>query len=279
MVKYRGETQNSNTLCGRSKDCTVSFWRLPQGVKMSKKILSLIFAVFVIQFLLLSVVFAAPSLTLEEILKNIQSNQNKIVDMYAETTTIISSQLTVNSGQEKPQKMIQKGKMWTKGKDKSKIEITSPMKQITITNGDQMAIINPETGQKLVQDLSKLNGPTQPSKDMDLQKAMEYFDLSVKKTSDGGYVVAGIPKKSNKFLSKMEFYIDKERWVPTKILMYGAGNKLMSQSEIAYKEISGFWVPVKNSSNVNTPAGKMKVEMEFGNIKVNEGIKDSEFKI
>lgn len=35
----------------------------------------------------------------------------------------------------------------------------------------------------------------------------------------------------------------------------------------------------KNISNVNTPMGKMEVEMGFENIKVNEGIQDKEFNI
>ena len=55
--------------------------------------------------------------------------------------------------------------------------------------------------------------------------------------------------------------------------------KLMSQSEINYEKISDIWVPVKNLSNVTTPAGQMKVEMEFSNVKVNKGIGDEEFKI
>lgn len=49
-------------------------------------------------------------------------------------------------------------------------------------------------------------------------------------------------------------------------------------------------MPVKNISHVETPAGKMKVdlsaeaqraqaEMEFGNIKVNKGMSDKEFVI
>jgi len=62
-------------------------------------------------------------------------------------------------------------------------------------------------------------------------------------------------------------------------LMYGGDGKLLSQSTIEYEKISDVWVPVKNVSNVNTPMGKMNVEMVYKNIKVNEGIKDAIFKI
>lgn len=247
--------------------------------------------IFLLCFLFASMTFAAdPSsevlsdtkLTLQSLLNKIQSNQNKIKDMYAETTTTITSSIAMPGTKTKgPQKMVQKGKMWTKGQDKSKIEMLSPMKQVTITNGDKMAIINPQTGQKMVQDLSKVRGPRSKvqGQEMDLQKAMEYFDLSLKQTEDGDYVITGVPKKKNKFLGKMEFYVDSTRWVPVKILMYGAKNKLLSRSVIEYEKISKVWVPVKNRSNVNTPAGRMEVEMEFKNIKINKGIKDKEFEI
>ncbi|MBU0672745.1 MAG: hypothetical protein KJ732_06955 [Candidatus Margulisbacteria bacterium] len=253
--------------------------------------------VFLLYCLLASVTFAADlspevsvekSLTLPTLLEKIQTNQKKINDMYAETTTTIKSNISMPGSTDKgSQTMVQKGKMWTKGKDKSKIEMLSPTKQITITNGDQMAIINPETGQKMIQDLKKLKGQGAGGKgqgEMDLAKAMEYFDLSVKQLEDGNYVITGKPKEVNRFLTKMEFYVDSTRWVPVKILMYGQKDKLMSQSEIEYKafdvgEDDQAYLPIKNISNVNTPMGKMSVEMEFGNIKVNKGIGDKEFEI
>jgi outer membrane lipoprotein-sorting protein len=228
-----------------------------------------------------SLSFAA-DLSLDELVAKIQANQAKIKDMYAETTTTITSTMAVPGQKEKgPQKMVQKGKMWTKGKDKSKVEMLSPMRQTTVTNGDKMMIINPETGQKIVQDLKKLrekSGMPDASKQMDLERAKEFFDLSATKKGED-YIIVGVPKKEIKILGKMEFYVDSEKWVPTKVLMYDSKGKLLSQSEIEYTKVSDVWVPAKNVSNVTTPMGTMKVEMEFTNIKVNQGISDKEFKI
>ncbi|MBU0501999.1 MAG: outer membrane lipoprotein-sorting protein [Candidatus Margulisbacteria bacterium] len=227
-------------------------------------------------------VVSAADLTLEDLMGKTHANQAKIKDMYAETETVMISSMSIPGQTKKgPQKMVQKGKMWTKGSDKSKIEMLSPTKQITITNGDKMLMINPETGQKMVQDLSKIKGQGsrgQGPGEMSLEKAMEYFDLSLKKDNDS-YVITGIPKERNKFMSKMEFYLDSKRWVPTKILMYGGNGKLLSRSEIEYEKISGVFVPVRNSSNVNTPMGKMEIEMVYSNIKVNQGIKDEVFRV
>ena len=84
-----------------------------------------------------SVAFAA-DLGLDDIIQNIQSNQSKVKDMYAETTTTITSSIAMPGSESKgPQKMVQKGKIWTKGESKSKIEMLSPTRQVTITNGDQ----------------------------------------------------------------------------------------------------------------------------------------------
>jgi len=229
------------------------------------------------------------SISLENLLAKIQANQNKIVDMYAETTTKITSNLQLaTTNDSKAQTMVQKSKMWTKGQDKSKIEMISPTKQITIINGSKRAIIDPATGQKMVQDMSKLpnqQGMTQGSSQMSLEKAKEYFDLSVKRSDKGEYIITGVPKKSNKFLTKMEFYIDPERWLAQTILMYGPNDKLLNRSEMTYgkfeigKDGAYVWLPIKTTSVVNTPMGQMDVEMVFENVKVNKGIKDEEFAI
>lgn len=224
----------------------------------------------------------AGEMSVKDLVSKIQSNQSKISDMYAETVTTITSSLAMPGSSGKgPQTMVQKGKIWNKGKDKSKVEMLSPMKQITITNGDKMAIINPETGQKMVQDMKKMRqakGVAEPQREMNFEKALEYFDLSMAKKSDN-YVITGVPKEANKFFGRMEFVVDSAKMIPTSIMMYDPKGRLISQSTIEYQKIADVWIPVKNLSNVTTPAGKMKVEMEFVNIKVNKGIGDDVFKV
>ncbi|MFA5894005.1 MAG: outer membrane lipoprotein-sorting protein [Candidatus Margulisiibacteriota bacterium] len=242
---------------------------------------------------------AAAGLTIDEIINKIQSNQSKIKDMYAETTTIITSNMVMPGQESKgPQKITQKSKMWTKGEDKSKIEMLSPTRQITITNGDQMAIIDPETGQKTVQDMSKIKGQMPGGKgqgSMNLDKAKEFFYFSARKitaaTAGGSdtYIITGVPKQQNRFMGKMEFYVDSEKWLPTKIMMYDPKNKPMSQTEIEYSSVedgsataaegSVIFVQSKNKSVISSPMGKMEVGVEYGAVKINSGISDDEFTI
>jgi len=263
---------------------------------MNKKLFVAIVALFIA-----SSAFAA-DLSIEAVIANMQVNQSKINDMYAETTTTITSNMAMPGQESKgPQKMVQKAKMWTKGQDKSKIEMLSPTRQVTITNGDQMATINPETGQKVVQDLKKLRDKSgglaggQSGGQMTLDKISEFFYLSVRKldssTTEGvnTYLVTGVPKKENKFMGKMEFYVNSEKWLPVKIIMYDPKNRPMSQTGIEYSSVEDkseaasegavIFVPLKNKSVVSSPMGKMEIEVEYTKVKINSGINDNEFSI
>lgn len=222
---------------------------------------------------------AAADLSLDEIFGKIQANQDKIKDMYAETKTTIVSDLKIPGAQtEGPQKMVQTSKMWSKGETKSRIEMLSPVKQTTINNGDKTAIIDP-AGRKTVKDMGKLRGKDDlGGSGVSLEKVKSQFNLSSRKTWNE-YIVTGVPKKENKFLARIEFRIDPNKMAPTRIFMYGPKDKLLSRSEIEYQQIAGLWVPKKNKSLLNTPAGRMDVEVEFMNVKVNQGVSDKEFEI
>lgn len=243
---------------------------------MKKKILCLLVLVSV----LATVSFGA--MRVEDLLAKIREGQSKVKDLQADIVTIIKSDM---GGKKEAE---QKGHIWIKGEDMSKMEMTAPMKQISITSGKKMAIINPETGQKLVQDLEamrKKTGQTDLGKNvMDQTKALEYFNLSVREVSSfmGGvkeYVIVGVPKEKNKFLGKVEFTVDAQKYVPTRIDIYNPQGNLVSSSTIEYARLKDIWVIAKNVSEVKLPSGKMKMEMRFDNIKLNEGIPDKEFKI
>ena len=244
---------------------------------------------FLVSLVLLAICFGlspvhAADLSLDEVINNIQSNQTKIHDLYTETTTVITSNMAMPGAQNKgPQKTEQKSKMWTKGETKSKVEITSPVKTIMITNGDNMVTISADTGQKVYQDLKKMresekNAFSQSGGQFSLAKAKEFFDFSLA-NRDGFYVVTGVPRKANQFLGKMEFYISADKWLPEKIMMFDGKNKLLSQSDIRYQELGGAWVPLTSKSVVMSPMGKMEMSMSYDNVKVNKGISDDEFKI
>ena len=243
---------------------------------MSKKIVLSIILSFAVLFSA-SVCSLSQNITLDDLLLKLQTNKSKIADMYSEMTTTItgSGKMATGSGMGN----TQKAKMWTKGDDKSKIEMLEPIKQTTIRNGAKMVIIDEGTGQKIVKDLSadKSGMSSYNQGNMDFEKIKTLFDLSVR--TDGGFYVITCTPKQKSFLGKMEIYVDHEKYLSSKILVYDKNNKLMNQTDIEYKDISGVSVPVKMLSSIDSPVGKMKIEIEYSNIKVNQGMGDSEFKI
>lgn len=228
-------------------------------------------------FMFLAAHCFASVLTLDELLVKVQGRQKQVTDMYAETVTVITSNMSVPGQESKePQKIAQKGKMWTKG-EKSRIEMLEPTRQITINDGKKIAVINKMTGQKYVQDLSK-DKIGRNSQNMSLEKAKEYFNLSLK-SEGNNYIVTGVPKEKNKIFGRMEFVISAGDLLPSAVLMYTPDNKLISKTVLQYQKINSQMVPVKNISDVATPMGSMHIEMEYKNVKVNEGISDSLFEI
>ena len=221
----------------------------------------------------------------EALLAKIKSAQSAIKDLQADTTTTITSNISLPGAASKgPQTMTQKGRMWQKGRNKSKVEMTEPKKQTTITNGNIMTIIDPSSGRKIVQDMSKIRGqgPGAKGQGMDATKALDYFDLTVTEHGTIEYIITGRPKEANQFLGRMDFIIDAEKYVPVRIAMYTPKGTLMSLSEMEYAEIEvstgeAVWVPKKIRSIVTMQMGSVNTEMVYENIKVNQGIKDEIF--
>lgn len=229
-----------------------------------------------IMIAVLGVIFAASvaqAMTVDELFAKLKDNQGKIKDMQADVAT------KMVSNAKGMKDMTQKGHIWTKGKDKSKMEITSPQKQISITNGTKVAMISPDTGQKYVQDLSKTpGGEKQESAQMDFEKAKEKFNFSIKEFSKG-YLIVGVPRGSNKIMGKMEVFVDGKKLVPEEIRVFNADSKKISDTRIEYKEIKGILVASRSFSSVSMPGGEMKIDMVYDNIKINENIPDSVFDV
>jgi len=212
----------------------------------------------------------ASDLFLEDLVSNLKANQDKIKDMYCEMNT------TIRQGTGSP--MTQSAKMWTKGEDKSRMEMLTPVKQTVIRNGDKFVTIDTR-GQKTVNDIkdASMRNASRNS-NIDIEKFKETFDLKVKATDDG-YIIEGTPKEKTQFLGKMEIYVDGKNWVSTKILIYDSHDKVITQTQIDYKEISGVLVPVKSLTESKMMGMNMTIEVKFEDVKVNQGIEGGVFKL
>ncbi len=252
---------------------------ISRSEKMKKRLFALFLIVFIsfLFFPAYKTVFAQEEVpSVDTIIKRIKENGDKVKDMSADVETTITSSLK----ESKP--IIQIGKIWTKSPDKSKVEIYSPIKQITITDGDIMTIISPDTGMKFTQDLSKSKEKgalPQVSSHTDTTKIFEYFDLKLTQHGTKELIISGTPKEKNEFLGKIDFFVDNEIYLPFRIVIYNPEGILISLSELNYKKFDDAWVPEKTTSIVSVPGGSMNIDMKLKNIKINKGISDEEFKV
>ncbi len=242
--------------------------------------------VIIIAILLVPCFSYSADISPEAIIALMKAQQALITDMQADTTTTIVSNLSMPGATSKgPQTMVQTGHVWQKGTDKSKTEITSPTKQTTITNGNIMTIIDPSSGRKITQDLNQ--GLGAGGQGMYQTKALDYFNLTVQKSGgatgeSATYILSGTPKEANQFLGRIDFIIDADKYIPVRIAMYTPQGALMSLSEMEYEPVQvssaeTAYVVTKVKSIVTMQMGSVNSQMEYDNIKVNEGIEDSVF--
>jgi len=227
--------------------------------------------VLVLGLLFLSSSVFAVSLTPADVIAKIRDNQNKIQDLSAQITT------TIKSDKEK-KSMEQKGVIMVKGNDKSRMEMLSPMAQLTVTNGDKMMITNPATGKKFGKQTGQSDVGQNP---LDQTKILDSLNLSMEEKGFffKSYVITGTPKKQNAMMGKIKFYVDGGKFVPTKLEIYNSQDKLVTASDINYTKIKDIWVISQNSSWIDVPGGKVTISMKFSDVKVNEGIDDKVFEI
>jgi outer membrane lipoprotein-sorting protein len=258
-----------------------------------KKYLVIVFVLIVLASFVSFAADVPSTVSAQDIIASMKAQQALITDMQADTQTTIVSNISMPGTPSKgAQTMTQTGHIWQKGTDRSKTEITSPNHQITITNGNMMTIISPDTGQKMTQDLSKGLGAS--GQGIDSTKALDYFDLTVRRLEGSTgevypdqsvganiYVISGTPKQTNKFLGRMDFFIDTTRNVPVRVAMYDPNGNLMSLSQMEYESVdigsTEVYVPQKVTSIVTMQMGSINTEMTYENVKVNQGINDSVF--
>jgi outer membrane lipoprotein-sorting protein len=223
-------------------------------------------------FVPLTTVYA---ITIPDLLEKIKGNQGMVQTLQADMTTEISS-----SNKNIPA-MKQTGRIINKYPDKSRMEIMSPIKQTTITNGTRMKIIDGQSGKSFVQDLSRgqspVTGHQSSGMGMDPTKALENFNLKMVTDSDSEIVIESSPKEKNPYLDKMRLTFSPATFLPTRVDVYGSQGKLISSTTIIYDKVSDVYVHIQNKTSVSLPQGSMKVEVVYDKVRVNEKVSDALF--
>lgn len=92
------------------------------------------------------------------------------------------------------------------------------------------------------------------------------------------YIIAAIPKSQTKEFPKMEWFVDYEKGVVVKILIYNVTGHLDGIIEIEYKQITDkILFPSKIIDTIIASLNTTKKEIIYENIEINTNIGDNEF--
>jgi outer membrane lipoprotein carrier protein len=172
---------------------------------------SIIILSFSFQFLVLSFSY---SITVSDVLKNVQQKEKETESMVAVLVETITSK-TSNA------KQTFEGSITLKKPDKIYVEFKKPMNQKIISNGKVMWVYMQDLKQVMQQEMS-LGGVNDPI--LSIGKMLETLQKDYNVVLQGTenvegeetYVLDLTPKKENKYLSKMKTYISKQTWLPIK---------------------------------------------------------------
>lgn len=237
---------------------------------MQKKAVLSVF-VFLLAFLFLtSSSFATPSL--KEITLKLQEQTDKIQTLEADIQTILSTPL-INDGEP----TIMESKLFKKGKDKTRTEITTPSAQIMVVNGTTIYAKDVDSGQVVKTEKTYAPDQFDPNSDfLDLERYLKDYDLKVTQKADA-LQIEGKPKQASKMIKRLTLDLDSKDFQVKKIIIYNLKDQPLFNIALEYESVGGVSVPVHTTADMNSVLGSMKIEMIYKNVKVNQPLDDGLF--
>lgn len=239
-----------------------------------------------IMTLILLIVFSSGSVcavTVNDIIQKLEQNATKIKDMQANVEMRISFEgESLGSGTDKTQKM----KIYTKGKDKARIDIKEPTEQTIIINKDKMLMEStPQNGDKgKIKKVVTIDSITSSSQNMnipgtDLSKTfidlLKKSDTQIVNSNGIFHILKVTPKNTGSLIQKIELVVDYNKGIiTTEKIFANNGTSLMNMQ---YQKIDNIWV--LTYMEVTSPIGtkKMKMTSIYKNIQINKGIPENKF--
>ncbi|TES93517.1 MAG: hypothetical protein E3J87_02170 [Candidatus Cloacimonadota bacterium] len=245
--------------------------------------------------LLISFAFVSKSsaVTIDEIIKRLEENQGKIKDLEADVVMEVNNVAGMITAQEL--------KVWSKGDDKTKIEIVHSdafeddsltfFPTTVIINGSKMSIGQRGKTQQVIdieeiQDKGKVDKRYEPMEQftlgMGLLKGMGDFlrksEVSIVKEEGNKITLSIIPEETNLLMQKINMVVDMGRGVITQQKMYS--NMGINFCRMEYEKKDEIWILRKfTMTNSFGQMGTSTVKVEYKNIQLNKGIENVMFEI
>ncbi|MFA4889581.1 MAG: hypothetical protein WC628_08440 [Candidatus Omnitrophota bacterium] len=223
--------------------------------------------------------------TVEEILQKVADNYKLLADFKANmsVTTVLDSQPLGKEGY-----YI----YYFKKPDKEKIETYSSSGRtqktdITIINGSTMYLVNPVTKiTKEINLLEKAKIDANQFKQQDLiYNTLEFINVYTLTRNDNdsdltNFIIAleAVPKQENYLYEKLEFFIDYNKGLLMKNLLFKNGS-LREKLEVQESRLmpNNAWLPVKMIKIPMLTSGNMVSTLTYSDIKINVGLTEDDF--
>ncbi len=227
----------------------------------------------------------ASAVTVNDIIQKLEKNADKVKDMQADVEIKITFE---GKGTSPEMNRTQVMKLYTKGKDKMRMEMQTPTEQTIIMNkskmlmeySDPMSTKGEKTRQIIDRDsMPNLQSMSTPTVDLNTTFAdmLKKSDTKIISSSGDFCTFSVIPENAGPLMQKVELTIDSKKGIITKQKMFS--NLGVSVMNMQYQKVGDIWIlsQINMTSPVGATGEKMKMVSTYKNIKINKGVSESKF--
>jgi outer membrane lipoprotein-sorting protein len=205
----------------------------------------------------------------DELLQKVRYNQSLIQDFRADML------VKTAPSKKAEQKIIKRGTVLVQG-DKFRVKINFPKAQEILSRGDTTYVISPTEGLFLKLDTSLFESfsrlPLITQFPLDPYLYLKHLEFAYKGLEEGRHILIGVPRQKIAGIRRINYYIDARYSLPVRIAIYSEEDVLILVSEVEYKFVNGIWVPHNIKSLMTHPSEVQQLEIEYQDIKLNQGI-------
>ncbi len=212
------------------------------------------------------------------IAKKLDATLGKVKD---KTVDIEMTFINLKSGKE----LVKKAKLWQKGTDRKLFRYVAPkgdsgIATLSLPTGEIYVYLPMFKKPKKMTNVAESNAFNKSDfsiNDMANFGYAENYTAKLLETTDQVYRVEFIPKAEKPEYGKLVMDIDKANFYPVKTEYYNSKMTLLKVASYHHIKVSGVWVA--DEVSMETLKKQSKTVMKMTNIKVNQGLSDSQFSV
>jgi outer membrane lipoprotein-sorting protein len=241
--------------------------------------------------LILNFYASAQAVTVQEILTGNQKTTEKISNLSLDIQNTIYFPAGASESSQETTKQ-QTGQLIYQFPNQANLMLSDPMGIILVCNGIKVKRTLAQSQTSTIESLAELRAkggglPIFIKVLQPLEQQLVGYTLRLETASRSEKIVGLVatrkiadptPKnQSPPRLEKIKYYIDRQTWLPAKIIHYGQNSTPVATQQIFYTKIDGILVVDKFNSTMFSPRGTYRSETKYSNLKLNAGLNPEVF--